>query len=137
MKLVQYLDLVDEQSEHQRRMQEHLSDAFLALARERYRDPAAAVRLASLAPNAADSYVTADGQLVLETGIKCSSLAPLPSPELRSAIAAFRNALVQAVDCVNARKRLQDVDIDAIEPSQTLQEPLKGDDTGLVDGEAE
>ncbi len=42
--LCDFLDLVDVQSEHQRSLHGHLADAFLALAREGYRDPSSALR---------------------------------------------------------------------------------------------
>lgn len=42
--LCEFLDLVDVQSEHQHLLHEHLAKAFLALAREGYRDPSSAIR---------------------------------------------------------------------------------------------
>lgn len=43
--IAELLDLVDDASEYQRQMHQHLRDGFLALAREWYRDPSSVVRM--------------------------------------------------------------------------------------------
>lgn len=104
VELADFLDLVDSASQHQSALHEHLSDGFLALARERYRAPSSAMRLASLAPNKADSFVTREGELIMrDSG---STAAPVPSAELRAAIEAFRGALREAVKLVQAREKV-------------------------------
>lgn len=68
------------------------------------------VGLASLAPNKADSFVTQDGELVMrDSG---STVAPVPSAELRAAIEAFRGALAEAVKLVQARARVAEAKLD-------------------------
>lgn len=62
-----------------------------------------------------------------------SSLAPVPSAELRVAIIAFRNALADAVRVVQVRKRLRDAVVKDTGPTE-IEETQPAAESGDTDG---